>query len=81
MESKKKIVKKPSKSLFKQPVKITKTASEQIPEKGKPTKLLLAEKEILEGRLAEVNNLLKEFEDTPGLEKATDLMLNQFGTE
>ena len=71
----------PTKPISRKTVDVIKTKSPLLPTIGRVTKLLNAEKALLEGRLAEVNNLLIQLEATPGLDKIVDIMLNQFTAE
>jgi len=55
---------------------IVKTISELIPKSSRVQKRLEAEKAVLEGRLAVVNNTLKQFAINPELGIALDIILN-----
>jgi len=64
-------IKESKKTMFKS---LIKTAG--IVKNGRIYKRLEAEKKVLEGRLVVVNNLLIQFEETPVLATAIDIILN-----
>jgi hypothetical protein len=72
---------KPTKSIKKTFKNIVKTTSKYIPITSKYTKRLEAEKALLTGRLVEIENMLKVFEENPEVLKAVELILNPLEIE
>ena len=61
--------------------KVIKTKSEILPKRGDISKLLLAEKQLLVGRVVEIDNTLAMFKEHPNLEKTVEIILKPLEVE
>jgi hypothetical protein len=61
--------------------KVVKTKSKLLPKTGKISKLLIAEKELLTGRMVEIDNTLALLKDNPQLETVAEILLKPLEIE